>query len=245
MQVEGLAVQIVRKAIRTLRLSVCAPQGYVRVSAPLRTGDDLVRLFVVDKLRWIRKQQARLATHPRPGPPAMVSGEQHAFLGQSYRLEVVEQSAPARITLREPVEIELRVRPASTAAQREELLYRWYRQQLKTLIPPLLDIWQPVIGVSVADWGVRRMRTRWGSCNTRARRIWLSAELAKKPHRCLEYVVVHELVHLLERRHNARFYGYMDRFLPEWRTFRSQLNMTYSNSLATVPSGHLGLVHST
>ena len=222
-QVDGLSVQVVRKAIRTLRLSVRAPLGHVRVSAPLRTGDDVVRLFVFDKLRWIRKQQARLVTHPRPGPPAMVSGEQHAIFGQSYRLEVVEHAGPARIDLCEPAEIELRVRPASTNTQRDDLLYRWYREQLKVLIPPLLDIWQPVIGVSVADWGVRRMRTRWGSCNTRARRIWLSAELAKKPHGCLEYVVVHELVHLLERRHNARFYAYLDRFLPAWRTHRGQL----------------------
>ncbi len=222
---DGLAVRVVRKPIRTLRLVVSSPEGPVRVSAPQRVSEDLIRRFVADKHGWIRKQQARLAARPPVRPPAMVSGEHHPFLGQGYPLSVVEQPGAARIALCPVDGFELRVRPAATTAQREALLYGWYRDQLRTLIPPLLDRWQPLIGVAVTDWGVRRMRTRWGSCNTRARRISLSTELAKKPAPCLEYVVVHELVHLLERSHNSRFYGYMDRFLPDWRASRARLAM--------------------
>ncbi len=217
-------MQVLRKPIRTLRLVVSSPDGPVRVSAPSRVSEDVIRRFVADKQRWIRQQQARLAARPPVRPVAMVSGERHPFLGQAYPLAVVEQPGAARVRLCAEAGLELRVRPAATTAQREALLYGWYRDQLRALVPPLLDRWQPVIGVTVTDWGVRRMRTRWGSCNTRAGRIWLSTELAKKPPACVEYVLVHELVHLLERGHNSRFYGFLDRFLPDWQASRAQLN---------------------
>ena len=122
-----------------------------------------------------------------------------------------------------PLNLHLHVRPGASAGERQRALSNWYRQELKALIPPLLARWQPVLGVQAAEWGVRSMKTRWGSCNIRARRIWLSLELARKPVECLEYVVVHELVHLLERGHNQRFYAYLDRFLPTWRLARTAL----------------------
>ena len=154
----------------------------------------------------------------------MVSGESHYFLGRRFRLRVTEHTGPAKVIVRSTRFIDLHVRPGASGDEREQVLHRWYRAQLKALIPPLLEKWQPVLGVQAADWGIKRMKTKWGSCNVSARRIWFNLELAKKPVRCLEYITVHELVHLLERHHNDRFTALMDRFLPQWRLYRDELN---------------------
>jgi predicted metal-dependent hydrolase len=151
-------------------------------------------------------------------------GESHYFLGRRYRLRVVEHDGPSRVAVGSASYLELFVRPSAGEEQREMLLQRWYREQLRLLIPPLLEKWEPVLGVKVAEWGIKRMKTRWGSCNTRARRIWLNLELAKKPPQCLEYIVVHEMMHLLERRHNGRFTTLMDEHLPAWRLHRGELS---------------------
>ena len=223
--VGGVDVAVLRKAIRHLRLGVYPPCGSVRVAAPLAVSDEAIRLAVVSRLEWIRRQQARFEGQPQQTRQEMVSGETHFFLGQGYRLNVIERKGPARVSLSGgAASLELLVRPAAGADYRVRVLQRWYRQELKELIPPLLARWQPVIGVQAAEWGVKQMRTRWGSCNIRARRIWLSLELARKPVECLEYVLVHELVHLLERRHNKRFVAFMDQFLPTWRLARAELN---------------------
>ena len=153
----------------------------------------------------------------------MVSGESHYFLGRRYRLRVHEEDGPARVAVRGLRVLDLFVRPGATATQREAVLLRWYREQLKALIPPLLEKWQPVLGVQAADWGIKKMKTKWGTCNIDARRIWLNLELAKKPVQCLEYIVVHELVHLLERHHGERFTSLMDRYLPDWPSRRAEL----------------------
>ncbi len=197
----------------------------MRVAAPLVVSDDAVRLEVIRKLGWITKQQARFDAQPRQSAREMVNGESHYFLGRRYRLRVVEHHAPARVG-RGIAFLDLYVRPATSAVPRERILQQWDREQLKALIPPLLEKWQPVIGVQVADWGVKRMKTKWGSCNIVARRIWFNLELAKKPAQCLEYVAVHELVHLMERHHNARFRALMDQFMPQWRLHRDGLNQT-------------------
>jgi hypothetical protein len=154
----------------------------------------------------------------------MVSGESHYFLGRRYRLRIVNHDGPAKVILRNRSRIELHVRPGTTAAQRELLLQRWYRQQLAALIPPLLDKWRAAIGVQPSEWAIKKMKTKWGSCNATEHRIWLNLELAKKSPQCLEYVMVHELVHLLERHHNSRFISLMDKHLPLWRHLRDQLN---------------------
>ena len=154
----------------------------------------------------------------------MVSGESHYFLGRRCRLLVIAHEGTAKVLLRHKSTIEMHVRPESSARQRELVLHRWYRQQLKELIPPLLEKWRAAMGVQLADWRVKRMKTKWGSCNADAARIWLNLELAKKPVQCLEYVVVHELAHLVERRHNERFIAMMDDYLPQWRLRRQELN---------------------
>jgi len=222
--VNGVPVQIVRKAIKNLHLGVYPPHGRVRVAAPLRVTDEAVRLAVIGKLGWIKRQQARFDGQPRESRREMVSGESHYFLGRRYRLRIVQTTEASGVVLRNRTRMELHARPDATVAQRDRVLQRWYRHQLKQLIPALLEKWQAALGVQVADWGIKRMKTRWGTCNVEARRIWLNLELAKKPVRCLEYIVVHELAHLIERKHGDRFVSIMDQHLPQWRSHRQELN---------------------
>jgi len=223
-RVSGLAVQIVRKDIKNLHLGVYPPNGRVRVATPLRVNDNAVRLAVIGKLGWINRQQARFDAQSRQSEREMVSGESHYFLGRRYRLNVIEHNGPSKVVLRKKTTIDLYVRPKTSAVQREMVLQRWYRQQLAALVPPLMDKWQPILGVEAANWTIKKMKTKWGSCNTAARRIWLNLELVKKPVQCLEYIVVHELVHLLERYHNDKFLAMMNAFLPQWRSRRIELN---------------------
>ena len=217
-------MEIVRKDIKNLHLGVYPPSGRVRVAAPLRLGDEAIRLAVVSRLGWIRRQQRSFAEQERQSQREMVSGESHYVQGRRYRLAVVEHVGPAAVRFRNNATLELRVRPGTDRKRREAVLNRWYRQWLREQIPILIAKWERKIGVSAAEWGIKRMKTRWGTCNPDARRIWLNLELAKKPPSCLEYILVHEMVHLLERNHSERFRELMNRLLPQWRTHRQQLN---------------------
>lgn len=223
-EVSGIQVEVVRKPIKNLHLSVHPPEGRVRVSAPTRTDDEAVRMAVVSKLRWIRKHRQTFADQPRQSPREMVGGESHYFLGRRYRLRVVERDAPNKVTLKGNSALILQVRPGTTRDKRRQVLNDWYRCHMKEILPDLIEKWEPTVGVQVNDWGVKKMKTRWGSCNIRDRRVWLNLDLAKKPPHCLEYVLVHEMIHLLERHHNDRFKSFMDQFLPQWRLYRDELN---------------------
>jgi hypothetical protein len=183
-----------------------------------------VRLAVIGKLGWIKRQRARFDAQPRQSERDMVSGESHFFLGQRYRLHVVPAHGPPKVILRNKAMIELQVRPDSDAGKRQRVLDRWYRQQLTELIPSLVDKWQTALGVEATEWRIKKMKTKWGACSVNDRRIWLNLELAKKPVQCLEYIIVHELVHLLERKHNDKFFVLMNEYLPQWRSRRSELN---------------------
>jgi hypothetical protein len=222
--ISGLSVEVVRKDIKNLHLGVYPPNGRVRIAAPLSLSNDAVRLAVIGKLGWIKRHQSKFKEQLRQSMREMVSGESHYFLGQRYRLRVIENNWPAKVTLRRNASMDLSIRKASSTEEREQVLLRWYRTQLKALIPPILDKWQSMLGVKVAEWGVKKMKTKWGSCNPIARRIWLNLELAKKPVQCLEYIILHEMIHLLERHHNDRFTAYMDKFMPRWRQIREILN---------------------
>lgn len=224
LNVSGLSVHVVRKAIKNLHLGVYPPSGRVRVAAPLTVSDNAVRMAVVEKLGWIKRQRKRFQVQPRQSRREMVSGESHYFLGRRYRLRIVTKDNTGKVLLRNRSTIEMRVPPQTDAAKREKILHQWYRQHLKEMIPSLLEKWQPILRVHVADWRIKRMKTKWGSCNPDARRIWINLELAKKPIKCLEYTVVHEMAHLLERRHNDRFISLLDRHLPLWRLHRAELN---------------------
>ena len=222
-KVGSLSVRIVRKAIKNLHLGVYPPNGRVRVAAPLAVSDEAVRLAVIGKLSWIKRQRERFLNQPRQSKREMVGGETHYFLGRRYRLRVVASDGPANVHCRKSG-LDLHIRSSASVGQREWALQEWYRQQLKDLIPSLLEKWECTVGIRAAEWGVKKMKTKWGSCNISARRIWLNLELAKRPVQCLEYILVHELVHILERHHSDRFKAHMDEFLPHWRVYRDELN---------------------
>ena len=222
--VSGLEVQVIRKAIKNLHLGVYPPNGRVRVAAPLRVSNEAVRLAVVGKLGWIKRQRSKFQEQTRESQREMVSGESHYFLGRRYRLRVIDHEGAGRVVVRNRRTLELHVRRQSGQVERERVLQRWYREQLRELIPPLLTKWAVILGVQPAAWGIKRMKTKWGACNVDAKRIWLNLELAKKPAQCLEYIVVHEMMHLLERHHNDRFISLMDQHLPHWRLHRQELN---------------------
>ena len=222
--IRGLSVEVIRKDIKNFYIGVHPPNGRVRVSVPLHLDDDAVRMAIIARLGWIRRQQEAFERQERHSQREFVTGESHYFLGRRYRLDVVEYEGPPKVSLLNNTRIELRIRPDSDRDAREAVVHRWYRQHLRTEVVPLLEKWQPKLGVSVNDVRIKRMKTLWGSCNIEAKRIWLNLELAKKPRTSLVYVLVHEMVHLLERNHNDRFQELMDRFLPQWRTYRDELN---------------------
>jgi predicted metal-dependent hydrolase len=224
LKVSGIDVQVVRKGIKNLHLAVYPPDGHVRVAVPEHVTDDNVRLAVVAKLSWIKRQQKELQGQPRQSERLYISGECHYVLGKRYRLQLIERDAKPEVQLLKSGKLKLYVRPGATTETKEQILSTWYREELKRIIPRLLDKWQPVIGRKAKDWGVKKMKTKWGSCNTEAHRIWLNLELAKKPPECLEYILVHELVHLHERHHNQRFRELLDKFLPNWRNSKKTLN---------------------
>ncbi len=223
-EVRGIPVEVVRKDIKNLHLGVYPPNGRVRVAVPLRLDDEAVRLAVISRLGWIRRQQHGFEQQDRQSQREMVTGESHYVQGRRYRLTVIEHDGPASVCLPNNRMLALQVRPGTNRDQREAVLHRWYRQRLRAQIPPLIDKWEPEIGVTVAEWGIKKMKTRWGTCNVDARRIWLNLELAKKPALCLEFILVHEMVHFLERHHNERFRALMDRLMPPWRLHREALN---------------------
>lgn len=223
-EVSGIVVDVVRKDIKNLHLAVYPPHGRVRVAVPLYVEDEAVRLAVISKLPWIQRQQKQFLAQERQTQRQYISGESHYFEGQRYLLHVEYRDGVPSVTIHNKKILELVVRPGSDITQRERVLLHWYRERLKQQAALLIDRWQAIIGVQVNDWRTKQMKTKWGSCNIEARRIWLNLELVKKPISCLEYIVVHELVHLLERHHNARFIRLMDMYLPNWRMARDELN---------------------
>ncbi|MGA9508707.1 MAG: SprT family zinc-dependent metalloprotease [Candidatus Sulfotelmatobacter sp.] len=223
-EIRGLQVEIVRKDIRNLHVGVYPPLGRVRVAAPSRLSNDAVRLAVISRLGWVRQQQAKFQHQERQSQREMVSGETHFVQGRRYRLAVIKKDDAAKVVRRTMRRLELFVRPGDGRERRQRVLDSWYRELLRQQIAELLAKWEPRIGVQVREWGIRKMKTRWGTCNREAGRIWVNLELAKKPPSCLEFIVVHELVHLIERRHNDRFRQMMDQALPAWREFREVLN---------------------
>ena len=225
MKIGDLSVDIVRKDIKNLYIKIYPPNGQVRIVSPRQLDDATIKEFVVAKKNWIEKKQHKYKSQPATSPTEYKSGEIHYYKGDRFILNVIYDRTSPRVVMRENY-LDLHVRYGSICEQRERVLINWYRQQLKAELPGLIAKWEKIIGVKTNDWGVKKMKTRWGTCNTQAKRIWLNLELIKQPHHCLEYVVVHELVHLLERGHGDRFQAYMTRFMPQWRVYEKQLTMT-------------------
>ena len=222
--IRGIPVEVVRKSIKNLHIGVYPPSGRVRVAAPLWLDDDAVRLAVISRLGWIHRKRAEFVQQDRQSQREFVTGESHYFRGRRYRLDVIEYDGPSVVRLLNNTKMALRVRPGTDRDAKEAVLERWYRRQLRDQLLGLCVKWEQKVGVTVDEVRIKKMKTLWGSCNIEARRIWLNLELAKKPTSCLELVLVHEMVHLIERRHNERFRKLMDKFMPQWRVHRDELN---------------------
>jgi predicted metal-dependent hydrolase len=221
--IRGIDVDVVYKDIKNLHIGVYPPLGRVRVAAPERLDDEHVRLAIIQRLPWIKKQREQLRSAARQSEREMVTGESHYAWGIRYRMKVMERPGRAHVEV-DGERLLLYVPSGTTAERRRELLDRWYREQLRQVIPALIAKWEPVMRVRVPQWNIRRMKTKWGSCNPETGRIWFNVELAKKHPDCLEYVVVHEMTHHLERNHGIRFTKLMNSFMPDWRAHQDQLN---------------------
>lgn len=223
LQLGDLRVEVVRKDIKNIHLGVYPPSGKVRIAAPEHMASEAIRLYAISKLGWIKRQQDKLRGQARETPREYLERESHYVWGRRYLLQVVEIDARPSIELKHK-RLRLQVRPGTEAERRAELLEEWYRATLRGAITPLLSKWEPLIGVRTNRVYVQRMKTKWGGCNPVARNIRLNTELAKKPPECLDYIVVHELVHLREPTHDARFVALMDQVMPFWRDYRDTLN---------------------
>jgi len=218
-----ISVEVMQKDIKNVHLSVHPPNGRVTISAPKRMDLETIRVYAVNKLSWIKKQQDKIAKQEREPKREFINRESHYFQGERYLMKIIEHNSPPKVELKHKT-IELCVRPNSTLEKRKEVMDDWYRQQLKVEISKLIELWSKKINIKINEFGVKKMKTRWGSCNIQKNRIWLNLELAKKPIECLEYVVVHEMVHLLEKNHNARFYSLVNKYYPNWKHSKSLLN---------------------
>ncbi|MBM7231524.1 metal-dependent hydrolase [Dietzia sp. HMSC21D01] len=221
--IRGIDVDVIYKDIKNLHIGVYPPLGRVRVAAPNRLDDDQVRLAVIQRLPWIKRQRDKLRSAERQSEREMVTGESHYVWGVRRRLKVVER--PGRAHFEVDGERLVFYVPADTSVEkRRTYLDRWYRDQLRQVIPELITRWEQTLEVAVPKWTIRRMKTKWGSCNRETRHIWFNVELAKKHSDCLEYIVAHEMTHYFERNHGERFTRLMDDYLPDWRRRRELLN---------------------
>ena len=222
-QLGDIVADVIQKDIKNIHLSVYPPTGTVRISAPLRMDLDTIRIFALDKLGWIKKQQQKLREQARETPREYLDRESHYLWGKRYLLKVVEVAQAPKVSLMHS-EIILQVRPDADTIKRARLLDGWYREQIKQAMLPMLEKWQRTLGVKAKRIIVQRMKTRWGSCTPQTQIIRLNLELAKKPPECLEYIIVHELLHLIEPTHNRHFISLMDQFMPKWGFYRDELN---------------------
>jgi predicted metal-dependent hydrolase len=218
-----ITVDVVKKDIKNVHLSVYPPTGKVRISAPLRMNLNTIRVFAISKLGWIKQQQKKINGQEREPPREYLDRESHYLWGKRYLLKVVEKDAAPEVQLKHQ-QMLLQVRPATGEEKKRAVLEEWYRSQLKVAVPPLIAKWEPLMRVKVERFFVQRMKTKWGSCSHRSASIRLNTDLAKKPLECLEYIVVHEMAHIIEPTHNSRFIVLMDRLMPNWRFYRQLLN---------------------
>jgi predicted metal-dependent hydrolase len=219
-----ITVDVVLKNIKNVYLSVQPPRGRVHISAPSRMSLDNIRMFAISKLDWIKKQQKKLRDQERETPSEYLDRESYYVWGKRYLLSVIVGKGASSIELKHD-QMLMYVRPGTNKKRHQVLLEGWYRGQLKSAVPPLITKWEPLLGVEVNQFFVRRMKTKWGSCNPKAGNIRLNTQLATKPPECLEYIIVHEMMHLLEPTHNSRFRALMDRFMPNWQFRNDQLNL--------------------
>lgn len=222
--VNELPVKVIRKKIKNLHLAVYPPDGWVRIAVPEIINDEAVKLAVISKFGWIKRQIKSFENQPRQSARELITGESHYYLGRRYLLDIAYCEKRPSIEIKNKKTLVLHINENTGLEQREKLLSDWYRKEMKRMLPGIVRKWEIKSGLQVHSYGVKRMKTKWGSCNPAHRRIWLNLELIKKAINCLEYIVVHEMVHFLERTHNDQFISHMDRIMPQWRTFRDDLN---------------------
>lgn len=223
LQIGNISIAVAKKNIKNMYIRVLPPDGKVQITAPFSAGDDAIRMFAVSRIAWIKKQREGFKAQARQTKRQYVTGESYYVWGRRYRLDVQYSNVRNSVYIAGGRLI-LQVRPESTPEQRERVLNDWYREQLKCKLPEVIQKCQKNVGIQASEWKIKNMRTKWGSCNIDKKRIWLNLQLAKKTPECLDYVVTHELVHLLERSHNERFQKYMDTFYPDWRVVKETLN---------------------
>lgn len=223
-QLDDLKVVVIRKKIKNMYLSVCPNEGSVKVSAPNRMSLSIIKTFVASKSSWIKRRQDKFTSQGCVVAKEYIDGESYYYQGKCYLLKVIEHDAAPTVYLADAA-IVLQIRPNADQATRGSILNAWYRECLRERLHELFPLWEMKIGVSITQFKIRKMKTRWGSCSPSSKSIRINFELIKKPPECLEYIVVHELVHLLEPSHNKRFVSLMNSFMPEWRICRSKLNV--------------------
>lgn len=216
--INNIKIDVVSKDIKNIHLGVYPPTGRVRIAAPLKMNEDAIRLFAISKLSWIKKNRQKYEGQERISPREYKQRESHYFLGKRYLLRIIEKEARPQVTMKNKTYIDPYVRPGTPAEKRHEIITEWYRAELKKRIPAIIEKWEKVLKIKVNEWQVKQMKTKW------KKRIWLNLELAKKPEHCLEYIIVHEIIHFLERHHKDKFLYYMDTYLPNWRKFKTELN---------------------
>ena len=222
-QLGEIVIDVILKDIKNVHLSVNPPHGHVRISAPMHMELDMIRLYAISRLAWIKKHQKKFKAQKREAPREYVSRESHYYLGKRHLLKVIESNKPNKVVLKHST-IELHIRPETNREKRKEILNEWYRAQLKDLVANQIDKWEKTMELKVNEFGIKKMKTKWGTCNRDAKRIWINLELAKKPVQCIEYIVVHEMIHFLERNHTDRFVSLMNNYLPNWRELKEELN---------------------
>ncbi|MFH2013199.1 MAG: SprT family zinc-dependent metalloprotease [Pseudomonadota bacterium] len=218
-----ICIDVVRKNIKNVNLIVYPPAGRVRISVPHKMNLETVRTFAVSKSRWIKKHQAKFLEQEREVPRGYINDKRHYYLGERFLFRVIEHNASPKVLIKDET-LEMYIRPNTSLEKRKEILNEWYRQRLKEIVPGFIAQYEKTMQTEVAEFAIKKMKTRWGSCNIKAKRIWLNLELAKKPRECIEYIVVHEMTHLLEKHHNERFNMYLDKFLPNWTSHKEELN---------------------
>lgn len=222
--IQDLEIEVTKKNIKNINLSIHGPIGVVKLSAPLHIDDEVIRKFIISRVPWIKKQKLRFESKEVIVDKVYISGELHPYFGQDYPLKVIYQSSNrTKVEINNGV-INIYVPEGSIVEKIEFVLQEWYRKQLKEAISPVIEKYEKIMGLNVESWGIKKMKTRWGTCNTKDKRVWINLELAKKSPQCLDYIVVHEMAHLIERGHGDRFKAIMDKYYPNWRIVKAELN---------------------
>lgn len=224
LQVGGVEALVLYKSVKNLHLNVLPPAGRVRVTAPHNMNDEAIRAFLATRIVWIKKMQAKFKGQERQTAREYVSGETHYYFGKKYRLEVSGSVTSPNIVLKGKTKMILNVKPKSNTIRREEIMQEWYRQELRMYLENAIDKWSKIVGVNVSAWGIRRMKTCWGTCNHKKKSIWFNLELVKKPGTCIEYVVLHEVLHLIEEKHSEKFTALLNKYMPKWKSEKEELN---------------------